>query len=139
MPDLAVPGFTPDAELMASLGGCRLLEFASDPGRALLEFTALRGFCHTNGTIVQGGFVTAWMDAAMAFAAAAHSGGEYTFASLDISVKFLEPVRPGLVQAEARVLRWGRRIAFLEAQLYSTERKLLAVASSSTAVVPYKV
>jgi uncharacterized protein (TIGR00369 family) len=138
MTEPAIPGFTPTKALMESLGGYRLIEYGTRPGRALLEFNARPEFCHTNGTIVQGGFVTAWMDSAIAFAAVAHSGAEFNVASLDISVKFLERVGPGPVLAEARVLRWGKRVVFLEAQLLSPERKLLAIATSSTVPVPYR-
>jgi uncharacterized protein (TIGR00369 family) len=137
MSELTIPGFVPNATLMASLGGCRMLAFSGDPGLARLEFIARPEFCHTNGTIVQGGFVTAWMDASMAFAVAARTSGELTFASLDISVKFLEPVGPGAVHAEGRVLRWGRRILFLESRLFSPQGKLLALATSSAMPVPY--
>jgi acyl-coenzyme A thioesterase PaaI-like protein len=41
-----------------------------DPARRTLDaaFTVRREYCHTNGTIAQGGFITAWLDAAMAHA-----------------------------------------------------------------------
>ncbi len=135
--DVTIPGFSPTPALMASLGGGRLLSWSADPGRAEVEFTARRDFCHTNGTIVQGGFITAWLDQAIAFAAIAHSGAKQIVFTLDISVKFLERVGPGTVIAKARVLRWGRRAAFFEAQLCSPDGKLLAMATATTVPAPY--
>jgi acyl-coenzyme A thioesterase PaaI-like protein len=55
-------------------------------------------------------------------------------ASLDINVSFLERVAPGPVVVEARVVRWGRRVAFLQAELRAQadeDAPLLARASST--------
>ena len=51
--------------------------------------------------------------------------------SLEIKVSFYEKVGPGEGRVEARVIRRGRRIAFMEASLYSPEGKLAAQASST--------
>ncbi len=135
--EIIIPGFTPTPALMASLGGGRLFAWSSNPGCAEVEFNARREFCHTNGTIVQGGFITAWMDQAIAFAAIAHSDAKQIVFTLDISVKFLERVGPGTVIAKARVLRWGKRAAFFETELCSPEGKRLAIATATAVPAPY--
>ena len=49
-----------------------------DPaGRATLEYRARPEMCHSGG-VVQGGFVTGWIDAAMAHAAIAANGPDVT-------------------------------------------------------------
>lgn len=94
-------------------------------------FTVRREYCHTNGTIAQGGFVTAWLDAAMAHAVMHDTDHAQTVFSLEIKVSFLERVGPGEGRVEARVVRRGKRVAFLEGSLYNAEGKLAAQASST--------
>ena len=104
-----------------------------DPERKLLTaaFTVRREYCHTNGTIAQGGFITAWLDAAMAHAVMHDSDHKQTVFSLEIKVSFYEKVGPGEGRAEARVIRRGKRVAFLEASLYNPQGKLAAEATST--------
>jgi uncharacterized protein (TIGR00369 family) len=52
-------------------------------------------------------------------------------ASLELKVNFLQRVGPGRVIAEGRVLRMGRRVAFLEASLFDPAGAVLATASST--------
>ncbi len=104
-----------------------------DPERKLLSaaFTVRREYCHTNGTIAQGGFITAWLDAAMAHAVMHESEHKQTVFSLEIKVSFYEKVGPGEGRTEARVIRRGKRVAFLEASLYNPQGKLAAEATST--------
>jgi uncharacterized protein (TIGR00369 family) len=93
-------------------------------------------FCHTRGTIAQGGFVTAWLDATMAQALMRDTDFAENIATLEIKVSFLKAVGPGEVLAEARILRRGRRVAFLEATLMSTDgSEVLATATSTGLIV----
>jgi uncharacterized protein (TIGR00369 family) len=126
---LGVP--LPAADLLDSMGFVRVLEVDRAAGRLRAEFDALPRFCHTDGTIVQGGFVTAWLDFSMAHAAFLKSGYDVGVASLELKVSFLQRVGPGRVVAEGRVQRLGRRVAFLEASLHDTAGALLATASST--------
>jgi len=102
-----------------------------------LRYEVRPEFCHSNGTMAQGGFITAWLDHAMASAVVHDSEGEFNISSLEIKVSFLEAVRPGVVAAEARVVRRGKRVAFLEGRLFDLSQRLLATASSSGMLVPY--
>jgi uncharacterized protein (TIGR00369 family) len=104
-----------------------------DPEREVLKaaFTVRREYCHTNGTIAQGGFVTAWLDAAMAHAVIHDTDHAQTVFSLEIKISFYEKVGPGAGRVEGRVIRRGKRVAFLEAALYNPEGKLAAEASST--------
>lgn len=102
-----------------------------DPaGRAVLEYNAGLHLCHSGG-VVQGGFVTGWIDAAMAHAAVAMNGPEVTPMSLELKVSFFAPTRPGKVIAEGWVVRAGRRTGFFEGELRDSAGTMLAKASST--------
>ena len=94
-------------------------------------FTVRREYCHTNGSIAQGGFITAWLDAAMAHAVMHDTEQKQTVFSLEIKVSFYEKVGPGEGWVEARVIRRGKRVAFMQAALYNADGKLAAEATST--------
>ena len=94
-------------------------------------FTVHRAYCHTNGTIAQGGFITAWLDAAMAHAVLHDTHHAQTLFSLEIKVSFYEKVGPGEGRVEGRVIRRGKRVAFMSATLYNPDGQLAAEATST--------
>ncbi len=131
-PDSLPQIVTPEnADMMASLGGVELIALDAANGVCELAFECLARFCHSGGTVAQGGFVTAWMDAAMAHAVILTEGNQQKVMSLDISVRFLLPVSPGKVRARGRTVKRGKRIAFMEAELFDTQGRLAATATSS--------
>ena len=86
----------------------------------------------SNGTVVQGGVSAAMLDAAVAYAVLLLSSFESTMTSLDQTCTYLEPVKVGSsVRATARIVKWGKSVAFCEAEL--TPR---AGSSSNTNVNP---
>ncbi|WP_435417723.1 PaaI family thioesterase [Parerythrobacter aurantius] len=112
-----------------SLGFVRVVEL--DPaGRATLEYEARPGMCHSGG-VVQGGFITGWIDAAMAHAAIALNGQDIVPMSLELKVSFFAPARPGMVIAEGWVERHGKRTGFYEGHLKSPDGTVLAKATST--------
>lgn len=101
--------------LMQAIGFDAILR--TDPaGIAVVRYVGRIDHAHTNGRIVQGGFITSWLDHAMAVAVRARDA-DVSLASLDINVSFLERVEPGPVEVAARVLRWGKRVVFLQSEL----------------------
>ena len=119
----------PPADLNQALGFVRVVEL--DPaGRATIEYQAGMHMCHSGG-VVQGGFVTGWIDAAMAYAAMALTGPQVVPMSLELKVSFFAPARPGLLTATAWVERKGRSTCFFEGQLLDDKGKVLAKASST--------
>ena len=126
----------PERELLDAMGFVRLLSVDPGAGRVRAEFDAQSRFCHTNGTTVQGGFITAWLDFTMAQAAILHAGRDAGIASLEIKVSFLQRVGQGRVIGDGRIARIGRRVAFLEASLESpADGTVLATASSSALIL----
>jgi len=115
--------------LYETMGLHRIVEMNPE-GRARLEYMAKPGMCHSGG-VVQGGFVTGWIDAAMAHAAIALNGPDVTPMTLELKVSFFAPVRPGLVIAEGWVERNGRKTAFYEGHLKDASGKVLAKATST--------
>ena len=109
-----------------------------DPARRTLDaaFTVRREYCHTNGTIAQGGFITAWLDAAMAHAVLHDTDHVSNIASLEIKVSFLERAGPGPGWVLGRVIRRGKRVAFMEGDLYNPDGRLAAQATSTGLLVP---
>ena len=123
---------TPDTSAHPLYDAMGLIRIVSlDPaGRATLEYEARPEMCHSGG-VVQGGFVTGWIDAAMAHAAIAMAGAEVVPMSLELKVSFFSPARPGLVIAEAWVEKRGRSTCFFEGRLLDGGGKVLAKASST--------
>jgi acyl-CoA thioesterase len=128
--------FTDDpSDLMQSLGDGRVVEFIASENRAVMEFTGRPEMCHS-GNVVQGGFVTAWIDSAMARAAMLATEGALAPATLEIKVSFFRAANPGPVRAEGWIERLGRSIGFLEGRLTTLDGDVLATATSTVKLVP---
>lgn len=85
--------------------------------------------CHSVD-IVQGGFITAMLDAAMSHAVFALDDTVLGLSSLEISTRYLEVTRAGPCRALGRIVRVSYKTAFLEGELLSVEGKRLATAQT---------
>jgi uncharacterized protein (TIGR00369 family) len=103
-------------------------------GRAVIHYRARMDMCHSGG-VVQGGFVTGMIDAAMAHVVMAQSADAANPLSLEIKVSFLKPTTPGLIIAEAWIERSGKSIAFLEGLIRNEQGEILAKATSTMKLV----
>ena len=126
----------PQDGLMHALGFERVVD-RGESGRAVIHYRARMEMCHSGG-IVQGGFVTGWIDAAMATVVFGRTGGQFSPLSLEIKVSFLQSARPGLIIAEAWIERRGARTAFLEGLIRNETGEVLAKASSTVKLVLVK-
>lgn len=107
--------------------------------RIVIEWHAEPRHCHSTeghprGGIVQGGIVTGWLDATMATASLLRGEYQIAVASLEVKVSFLLSAHPGRYKAYAKVLRQGRTISFLEAELRDANDTLIATATSTAAL-----
>lgn len=127
----------PEDSLMDTLGLVRTVSMDAEKGRACLEFKARASQCHS-GNIVQGGFVTGWIDAAMAHAVIAKTDGAVLPLSLDIKIAFYAAAHPGLLHAEGWIERMGRTTAFVEGHLVTPEGEMIAKGMSTIRLVPAK-
>jgi uncharacterized protein (TIGR00369 family) len=87
---------------------------------------------------VHGGYAATLLDSACG--CAVHSklaaGDGYTTLQLKIAYHKAISEQTGKVRAEARVLSFGRRVAFSEGKLLDKEGRLLASATSTLLVIP---
>jgi uncharacterized protein (TIGR00369 family) len=108
------------------------------PGSTSLEWDA--GLDYTfpaaAGPVVQGGLVTALLDAAMGGATWTVLDSDQAFLTADLRVEFLRPTRPGTLSASGRVVRRTRRVVFCAADLYDGEGSHLAAALCTQVVLP---
>lgn len=125
----------PEGTLLHTMGHRRTISFNEETGHVVLEFEAKTSQCHS-GNIVQGGFVTGWIDSAMAHAIIAKTGGQLTPLSLDIKIAFYAAAHPGIVRAEAWIERLGKRTAFVEGQLLDADGNIIAKGMSTVRLVP---
>ena len=116
-------------EYMKQLSG-KILEINYKIQSLKMSFQATEDICHSNGTIIQGGFTTVMMDSWMAFLVMELTEFQKTPMSIDINVNFLSAGSPGLVIAKSKIIKLGKSIGFISAELFQNEKKI-ATASSS--------
>jgi len=126
-----------NSTLMKSLGFRRLLEADRERGRVRIEFEAKQEQCHS-GNIIQGGFVTGWIDSAMAQAAMLQTNYELVPLSLEIKIAFYRAANPGIVVAEGWVELLGRKTAFVEGLLRTPEGEVIAKGTSTVTLKAFK-
>ncbi len=108
----------------------RVLAVAPERKELRMAFEIGPEHCHTVD-IVQGGVITAMLDASMAHAVLAHDHLRTRVSSIDIHVSFLRPARAGSFVAVGSIVKSGRTIAFLRAELFNGKSELVATATSS--------
>ena len=119
--------------LMTALGNGRVLSVDAREGRAVLEYEALPQFVHSGG-VVQGGFVTGWIDSAMAHAAMAHRRAhddDSWFATLELKISFYRPAVRGVYRAEGWVEKSGRTACFTGGRLIDAQGRVVAAGTST--------
>lgn len=110
------------------LGG-KIVDFDSEKGACTFEFNVSKDYCHSVD-IVQGGFVTAMLDAAMSHALFMPDESVVGISSLEIKTTYLEPTRAGKLRVEGWPIKKGFKIAFMEGRIYNENNVLTATASS---------
>ena len=115
-----------------------IIELDSRRGFCRYRFEIVPAFCHSQGRICQGGFLTGMVDVAMANAAMAKCGFAFAVPTLELKISFLEAVAPGFVVAEGRVVRWGGSVGFLDGDLRDDKGRLVAHATSTIKIVRKK-
>lgn len=111
---------------------------AWDVGATTIEWdaTAEYGFPTSDGHVIQGGLVTALLDAAMGGACWTVLDDDQAFLTADLRVEFLRATREGTVSATGTVVRRTRRVVFCEARLSDAAGLLLATSRCTQVVLP---
>ena len=118
---------------MRTLGG-KVVDFDRDGRQATLTFIGEPSMCNPHSGL-QGGFICGMLDAAMAYAVICMLGEYAIVASLEIKVSYLEVTDQGELHAIGSVIRSGKTVTFLEAELRDPNGKLLATATSTARVI----
>lgn len=113
----------------------KFLAVDSERGTCRCSFEIVPAFCHSRGSICQGGFLTGMIDIAMAHAAIAKGRLALAVPTLELKISFLEAVGPGTVIAEGRMLRWGGSVGFLEGDLRDAAGRLIVHATCTVKIV----
>ena len=101
-----------------------------EPGHAVLSM-AMRDDLMRNGGIAHGGAVATLIDSAMAFAIIQLLGENEHTVTVDITIHYLRPLSAGTARASARVVRAGKRVITVSAELFDHNDKLAATAIST--------
>src|SRR5262249_48419743 len=111
----------------------RLLGFVLreiEPGRAVFEMEADERHHNPMGTL-HGGVYCDLADAAMGYAYAATLADGETFTTVELKINFFRPVRQGRLTAEARVVKAGSTLGYVECDVTDQTGKLVAKAAST--------
>ena len=111
----------------------RLLGFvlkSVEPGRAVFEMEADERQHNPMGTL-HGGIYCDLADAAMGFAYAATLGEGETFTTIELKINFLRPVRKATLTAEAKVIKAGSAVGYVECDVKDQTSRLVARAAST--------
>jgi uncharacterized protein (TIGR00369 family) len=111
----------PTGKLLSS----HIEQMDQEKGTVRIRFLAKPEFCNPMGN-VQGGFVAAMLDDAAAISCVAKSKAPIVVPTLEFKVMFFAPAKAGTLYAEGRVLKLGRTVAFVAADLFDENQKLLA-------------
>ena len=121
--------------LFQGMGFSKIIEFSKEESSIKIEYIAERRHCHS-GNIVQGGYVTGWIDSAMAHSVMIPTNFEFSPLTLELKITFFKSANPGPVIAEAKVIKLGKSIAFVEGSLLSEKGILIAKGTSTNKLVP---
>ncbi len=101
---------------------------AVGPGRAVFEMEADERHHNPMGTL-HGGVYCDLADAAMGHAYAATLAEGETFTTVELKINFLRAVRQGKLAAEARVVKAGSALGYVECDVTDYAGKLVAKAA----------
>ena len=99
-------------------------------GSATLGLTIRHELTQING-VVHGGAIASIIDTATAFAIIPLLAPKERVTTVDLTISYLRPLTAGRITATARVLRGGRRLFVVEAQVFDADKNLATTALST--------
>ena len=112
----------------AKMLGMRLVDIR--PNEATVEI-AMRDDLRQPSGVLHGGVTATLIDTAMAFAVRTHLDDTEPTATIDLTVHFLRPLVEGKAICTARVVRPGKRIFTVSADVRDQNGKLIATGLST--------
>jgi acyl-CoA thioesterase len=83
--------------------------------------------------LLHGGATASLIDTAMAFAVVTKLGKDENAATVDLSVYYLRPVVDGEIFCKAKIVKNGKRLLTISAEVFDDSEKLVATALSTYA------
>lgn len=112
----------------AKLIGMRLVDLTPDLAVISIE---MRDDLRQPSGVLHGGVTATLIDTAMAFAVRTRLGVDEATATIDLTVHYLRPHLAGKFTCTAKVVRAGRRIFTVSAEVHNEEGKLIATGLST--------
>lgn len=112
----------------ARLLGIELEEISS--GTATLGIDVRRELTQNHG-VVHGGAIASLIDTATAFAIISLLAPRERVTTVDLTISYLRPVIEGRIRATAKVLRAGRRLFVVSADVFDKQGTLISTALST--------
>ena len=119
---------TLDSMPFARLIGMRMVDIRLDEATVSLE---MRDDLRQPGGLLHGGVTATLIDTAMAFAVRTRVAEDEHTATIDLTIHYLRPHTEGRAVCTARVVRAGKRIFTVSAEMTNSEGKLTATAIST--------
>lgn len=101
-----------------------------EPGRAVMSLP-IRDDHKQNHGVVHGGAIASLIDSAMAFAIIPILAENEHTTTVDLTIHYLRPLTEGNAKATARVVRAGRRVIAVSAEVTDQNERLVASAVST--------
>jgi acyl-CoA thioesterase len=117
-----------DSVPYAHLLGIELDEIS--PGAAILGLD-IRDELKQNHGVVHGGAIASLIDTAMAFAIISVLDPQEKVTTVDLTISYLRPLTKGRITAKARVVRAGKRLFSVSAEVFDEGGKLASTALST--------
>jgi len=117
----------------AKLMGMRLVDLDLD--RAVIKIEIRDDLRQPSG-VLHGGVTATLIDTAMAFAVRTRIPKETATATIDLTVHYLRPHVEGAATCSAKIVRAGKRIFTVSADVVNDEGKLIATGISTYTKVP---
>ncbi len=107
------------------------LQVASvDPGLAVLTLP-IRDELKQNHGIVHGGAIASLIDSSMAFAIIPLLADNEQTTTVDLTIHYLRPLSEGVAKSVAKVVRAGRRVIVVSAEVFDNNDRLVASSVST--------
>ena len=115
----------------------QLLEIDTETGWVKIAYDLSEAH-HNRFGAIHGGSIAAVMDDVLSTAAGLQAQWGEIAPTLEMKVSYLNQAHSGRHMAEARVMKRGRQIVFLEATLSREDGKVIATSSSTIMIAPLK-
>ncbi|MCR9241506.1 MAG: PaaI family thioesterase [Rhodobiaceae bacterium] len=129
-----IPGSEEEPNSLRMLGW-KLLDWDPEAQQIKVGFETRKEFRNPGG-VIQGGIIAAMIDDAFGPMCIMASGRTKRPLTLDLNVSYLAAGNHGKFTCEARIIRQGKSISFVEGELFDASGELVARATSTVRLVP---